>query len=74
MEKVITKICVLSDNDESTVETLFQKSFPGVLVDTFSSEGTYLHAIRGKNYSIIPSECSLKNKNSLDLLDAIQKM
>ena len=74
MEKVITKICVLSDNEESTVETLLQKSFPGVLVDTLSSEGNYLHTIRGKNYSIILSECSLKNKNSLDVLDAIQKM
>ena len=74
MEKAITKICVLSDNNESTVETLLKKSFPGVSVDTLSSEGNYLHYIQGKNYSIILSECSLRNKNSLDVLAAIKKM
>jgi len=74
MEKTTANILWVSDNFDPVIYNLLRKSLPDVEVYVVSPDSGYLNYIKDKNIQIILLECNLKGRNTIDVLEAIQKI
>ena len=74
MKKTTAKILWVSDNYDPVIYNLLRKSFPDVEVYVVSPDSGYLNYIKEKNIQIILLECNLKGRNTIDVMEAIQKI
>ena len=74
MKKTTAKILWVSDNYDPVIYNLLRKSLPDVEVYVVSPDSGYLNYIKEKNIQIILLECNLKGRNTIDVMEAIQKI